>query len=105
MKNKRGEETVEAALVLPILILTILSLILLVLYYYSCLNCQTELHAELLAQEQECKAVFRMIKERDAVSSQMDGMVSMLMHKEISGRIYAVSPADMIRAGELIGLE
>ena len=35
---------VEASIVLPILILTILSLILLILYYYACLNCQVELH-------------------------------------------------------------
>ena len=36
--NKRGEEIVEAAMVLPILILTILSLILLIVYYFSCLT-------------------------------------------------------------------
>lgn len=41
--NKKGEEMVEASIVLPILILTILSLILLILYYYACLNCQVEL--------------------------------------------------------------
>ena len=46
--NKRGDEIVEAAMVLPILILTILSLILLIVYYFACLNVQVDLHRQMV---------------------------------------------------------
>ena len=103
--NKKGEEMVEASIVLPILILTILSLILLNLYYYACLNCQVELHGELISDTENRKAVFKVVEKRETVSSEVGGVISMIMQKEIAASAYAIGPADMIRAGELIGLE
>lgn len=104
-RNKRGEEMVEASIVLPVLILTILSLILLILYYYACLNCQVELHGELISDTENRKAVFKVVEKRETVSSEIGGVISMIMQKEITASAYAIGPADMIRAGELIGLE
>lgn len=105
MKSKRGEEMVEAALVLPLLILTILSLILLILYYHTALQSQTELHSRLLAEAAESKAVYKRIEDSKRVSSEMGGIVSMVMKKEIDSSIYVLRPAAILRTGELIGLD
>ena len=96
---------VEASIVLPILILTILSLILLILYYYACLSCQVELHEDLISDTENRKAVFKVVEKRETVSSEVGGVISMIMQKEIAASTYVIGPADMIRAGELIGLE
>ena len=51
------------------------------------------------------KAVFKVVEKRETVSSEVGGVISMIMQKEIAASAYAIGPADMIRAGELIGLE
>ena len=100
--KKRGEEIVEAVMVLPILILTILSLILLIVYYFSCLNTQVSLHKQLIQDAMYSKAIFEIENKTEETSSEIGGVVSMVMSKKLAGRIYRINEADLIRAGEMM---
>lgn len=103
--SKRGEEMVEAAIVLPILILIILSLIMLIMYYFSCLENQIKVHDSLLAETQAGDAFFRRREESYSTSSKMRGLISILMRKDGTASIYEMHPGDILRAGQLAGLE
>lgn len=105
MRNKRGEQIVEAAMVLPILILTILSLILLMIYFFTCLQNQTDLHTEMIRHEQKSGKTFELYKKNVETSDGMEGLVHMLMKKQIKSSIYVFNEADFIRAGEMLGFE
>ncbi|MFR7989820.1 MAG: hypothetical protein ACLU5F_04415 [Anaerovoracaceae bacterium] len=105
MKNRRGDEIVEAAMVLPVLILTVLSLILLLIYFFSCLSAQVELHGQMAEESIASEKTFDIIKKKTETSSKVGGAVDLILKKETEGRIYVVSGADIIRAGKLIGFE
>jgi len=105
MRNKKGEEMVEAAMVLPLLILTVLSLILLILYYYCALDCQINLHRNQRTEASGSKAVYKVIKDEESVSSEMGGIVTMVMRKEIKSELHVLRPAAIVRTGEMIGLD
>ena len=105
MGNRRGSEMIEAAAVLPLLILLILSLILLIVYYYACISCQVNLHQSLLEEAAESRAIYKKLEAREDVSKPLRGASSIIMGKEISGRIYAMRPAQIIRLGEAAGID
>lgn len=105
MRNRRGDEIVEAAMVLPILILTILSLILLLIYFFSCLSAQVKLHRQMTEESLASDAAFDTITKKTETSSEVGGAVDLLMRKETEGRLYVISGADMVRAGEVLGID
>lgn len=105
LRNKRGEEFVETAMVLPVLILTILSMILLILYFYLCLSTQTEVHRDLITEAAESGAAFRIIEKGAGASSEVGGILDMIMEKRIEGRMYVLNHGRILRAGEFIGLD
>lgn len=105
MRNKKGEEMVEAAMVLPLLILTVLSLILLIIYYYCALNCQIDLHRSQRAEASGSKAVYRVIKDEKSVSKEMGGIITMMMRKEINSEFHILRPAAIVRTGEMIVID
>ena len=47
MKSKRGTYLIEAAVVLPIVILTVITVVLIVMYFYDCSVQQSNLHRAL----------------------------------------------------------
>ena len=55
--NKRGEQMVEASIVLPIIILVIMLLVRLCTFYLECLIAQTNMHRNMLAPKSEGKMV------------------------------------------------
>ncbi|MGN0659304.1 MAG: hypothetical protein ACI4LA_06825 [Emergencia sp.] len=104
MSNRRGDEFVEAAMVLPVLLLTILSLIMLMIYYYSCLQAQTQMHGQMLEEMLRSEAVFDIIKNKTETSSKMGGITGIILNRNLEGRLYVISEADIIRAGGLLAL-
>lgn len=103
--NKRGDEFVEAAMVLPLLILTVLSLILLLIFFFSCLEGQVNMHKNLLRENEESVKVFDLAKNELETSSEIGGLAEVMMHKKVTGRIYRINAADVIRAGEMLGFD
>ena len=62
--DKRGS-IVEAAIVLPILILTVVSMILLLLFFHAVVQDRTDLQEEVRAQADKKQVVFsQMLNER-----------------------------------------
>lgn len=96
---------VEAAMVLPILILVVFSLILVMVHYYENHHGQIVLHKEMLAQVQESDTVFRIRKRTQENQTKLDGMVNHILKDEKQHRIYDLQPAAWIRLGEMAGLE
>lgn len=103
--GKCGTDLVEAAIVLPVLILVILSLILLMVYFYHCLTSQTALHAELLTKSAQSDAVFKTLEQSRQVSEKLGGLSAVLMETCIKARCYVFAPAAILRTGELIGID
>ncbi|MFC2662982.1 MAG: hypothetical protein ACFNYI_07560 [Eubacterium sp.] len=94
--NKRGEEIVEAAIVLPLVILAILSMILLLVYFYSCLQTQIDVHHVLLDRQEHCQKMYQV----GSTQKSMRGITKVVMHKESQGRYYLIRPAEIILIGE-----
>lgn len=105
MRNKKGEEMVEAAMVLPILILVTFSLMLVMVYFYQIHQSQIALHKEMLRQRQVSSAVFRVNKETQKNETRVDGMVNHLLKAEKQHRIYHVKPSRWILLGEMAGID
>ncbi len=98
--NKRGEEIVEASIVLPLVILVILSMILLLIYFYACLQTQIGVHKELLTRQETFTGVYKITKTSETTERTMRGITSIGMRHESRGRLYLLRPADAILVGE-----
>ncbi len=105
MRNKRGEEMVEAAMVLPILILVVFSLMLVMVWFYQVHQSQISLHKEMVCQMQDSQTVFRIQKRTRQNQVRLDGMVNHLLKTEAEYRIYCMKPAEWILLGEMAGIE
>lgn len=102
MRNKKGEELIEAALVLPIVILTIISMLMLLIYFFSCLNSQVDLHRELLAEISRQDYTYRIIQNKKETSKKTGGLVNIILHKDCVAEVYVIRESFLIRAGENI---
>ncbi len=103
IRNKRGEEIVEAAMVLPILILIAFTLMLVMIHFYTYHQGQIGLHKELIFWSQESEAVFHIQKKELHHHSKLDGMVELILQEEKQYRIYALKAAEWILLGEMAG--
>lgn len=100
--SKKGSEMVEAAIVIPIIILTFLSMIMLIIYFYSCLICHVDLEYELIKKERNSNAIFERLQETEDVSKKIGGAVLFFMRKEYDAEIYCLNETKMIRLGEFL---
>lgn len=101
-REKRGDEMVEASIVFPIVILTVLSLIMLLIYFYSCLHTQIKVHNNLIEGYVMEETVFNVAKGADSTASHMGGIVSTFMKKEFAATYYEINEPRIIRLGETI---
>ena len=95
---------VEAAMVLPILILVVFSLLLVMVYYFESHQSQMDIHKALLLQAQESQAVFHIEKQSQKNQTRLDGMVDHVLVLEKHHRIYCLRPARWVQLGEMTGL-
>lgn len=103
--NKKGEQMVEAAMVLPILILILLSLVLLMAHEYQCHWNQIDMHRNLLSTWDKSTSAFDIKTKTTETSSEVDGAVAMEFQKEIESRIYVFSETKCIRLGEMLDFD
>ena len=96
---------VEAAMVLPILILIAFTLILTMVHFYGAHQSQISLHKEMLKHAQTSSAVFRIREENQRYQSKLEGMVNDVLKVEKKVRCYEIRPAKCIMAGEVVGLD
>ena len=102
MRNKRGNEIVEASIVLPIIILTILSMIMLMIFFFACLTTQMSVHQRLINKALKSDTILSISRSGETTGRKIGGVISMLMKKEISSRCYLINEVTAIRLGEAI---
>jgi len=103
--NKRGEEMVEAAMVLPLLILVCVSLLMVMVWYYDVHQNQITIHRDLLIHARESDDMFRVKKQAQQDQTILKGMAGNRMTVEKQHRVYWLKPAQWIRLGEMAGLD
>lgn len=103
MRNRRGEEFVEAAIVLPLMILTILSMILIAVFLYSHEVRQSDTHVELMKEAAASKSVFAVKRKSVSTSKNIRGTYTSGESKSNTFRAYAMKQADAVRIGSLAG--
>ena len=103
LANRRGEEFVEAAIVLPLLILTMLSMIMAAVFLFSYHVKQSEAHISLMRDVCRSKSVFAVKRKSASSSGTIKGTYRKGMSRSGSFRAYAIRQSDAILAGELAG--
>ena len=94
---------VEAAMVLPILILIAFTLMLVMVHFYTYHQGQIRLHEEMICWSRESDAFYRIQKKTHKHQSRLDGIVNFILQEERQARIYTCDAADWIRLGEMAG--
>lgn len=100
--DKRGEEIVEATIVLPVIILSILSMIMLMIFFFACLNTQMTVHQQLVEKALNSRSVMKVGTSEEYVSRGTGGVVTMILNKKVKGRCYLINEAEAIRLGEAV---
>lgn len=99
MKGKRGSTMVEAAMVLPLLLLSVLSTILLVLYFYASLDSQIHTQTKAIEKGLSSRAMFRIVQEETSTSVPLRGIVEKTMRREYRAKHYVINIGEAIRLG------
>lgn len=93
---------VEAAMVLPILILVILSMILVTLFYYRTLESQVIVHEKLIQKDLDSNKSFAVVHEEGAAEVDLRGAVTEHWSASLKGKHYIYHMAPLIRLGKMI---
>lgn len=101
LMSRRGEEFVEAAIVLPLMILTVLSMIMVAVFLYSHSLNQAKAHIDLMREADSSKSVFAVKRKSISTSGAIRGLYISDASKSGSFRAYAIRQADAIRIGAL----
>ena len=96
---------VEAAFVLPLLILMAASLMLFGLFYYESHCRQIACHQNLLESLEEDETMFLVKSENVTTKQQISGLANLVVKKEQTYRIYKLRPAQWICLGEMIDID
>ena len=99
--NKRGEEIVEASIVLPLMILVILSMIMAAVFLFRFELDQSESHIGLARESAASKQILGVKRSTASYSGHIRGAVSGAFSKESTSRMYIISQADAIMLGKL----
>ncbi len=105
MVNKRGEQMVEAAMVLPLLILVILSILFVMIHDYDMHQKQITAHKELIQLWDQPTTVLKIKKKTIETSTKISGAVNFPMKESRTCRSYMLSPTSCIRVGEMISFD
>lgn len=92
---------VEAAIVLPLLFLVILSIILVMLYLFQGEKNQSQLYQELIASNMEDRRIFFVQTKTQETRASIRGVSKILMYQKNTQKCYVINPADGVRAGDL----
>lgn len=103
--DKRGQEYVEAAFILPVLILTIFSMIYLCIYYYEAIANETAMHKEAIKLVMKNDYTFNIKTKNTETSKSIKGLIDTHMGKKSECRVYTLNEAKIIRAGEMVDFD
>ncbi len=103
LKNKKGSEMIEAAIVIPLLLLAAISLIYLGLYFHEGFREQLAVQEILISETMDKKDVFNILWEEASISGESRGLFGGGFHREYKQRLYVINEELVVRAGEVIG--
>ena len=101
-KNKKGSENIEAAIVLPIIILIIMSLIGLSIFRYEALCNQLDAQREALERAGASASIYKKIEIKSFTSTETGGAAETELRGTYVARITVIDEAAIIRGGELL---
>lgn len=101
--GKKGEEIVEAAVVLPLVILTILSMIMIALLLFDHQVSQSKAHTSVMKEALKSDSIFGIVKKGASTSGYIRGTYARTVTKNGTYRAYSISQADAVMLGELAG--
>ena len=99
--NKKCEEFEEAAIVLPLVILTILSMITVAVFLFRYEMSQSEAHQSVGRESAGSDQVFGIKKKTASMSGTARGIFREHLEKGKEIRMYVISQADAVMLGEL----
>lgn len=105
INNKKGEEFVEAAIILPLIFLIILGTITIMLYLFQIEKEQSKMHIDIIKRSSERKEIIGIERSEKVVNGEIQGLSVFIMSKKINGRAYVLNPSKGIRLGELLSHE
>ena len=101
MVNKKGEEIVEAAIVLPLVILTILSMITVAVFLFRYEISQSKAHISLAREAAGSRQIFGIKKGSASASGASRGTWKKQLNKDNTFRMYIISQSEAVMLGEL----
>lgn len=100
--NKKGEEFVEGAIVLPVIILTAVSFIMALVFLYNVLLSQCKVQ-DMLLEKSACKDhLYKKIYLEEDTSSRIGGLADLILTDRYRGEITVIDEAELIRLGGII---
>lgn len=103
-RSKRGSELIEAAVVLPLLILMAASLIGAGAFAYENFRDRCSAQKELLEEIDESRALYRKIEKNVETSSVITGAFAGKLKRNGSVYARAIDEAAIVRAGKISGI-
>nr|WP_298874941.1 hypothetical protein [uncultured Mogibacterium sp.] len=101
--NKRGEQMVEASIVLPIIILVIMLLVRLCTFYLECLIAQTNMHRNMLAKWDNTNSpIVKTISETREIDYANLGLAEGLIRKSVEVKGFSVCEEKFVRVGDSV---
>ena len=101
--NKKGSEMIEAAIVLPLLFLAVVSLMYLSIFFQDVFKEQIDVQRTLLYEYYGDDAVFSVLSEGTVVERTSAGLFGGAFRKEYEQRIFVINEEKIIRGGKVIG--
>ena len=101
--NKRGEQMVEASIVLPIIILVIMLLVRLCTFYLECLITQTNMHRKMLVKWDNTNSpVVKTISDIRDINYANLGLAEGLIRKSVEVKGFSVCEDKFVRVGDSV---
>ena len=102
VKNKRGSEMVEAAVVLPLLFLAVVSLIYLGMFFKDVFSGQLEVQRILLEEASVSGNLFSVISESNETSRASQGLFKGVFVRMYSQHLYVINEGIIVRSGGVV---
>ncbi|MBE6028134.1 MAG: hypothetical protein E7227_05925 [Clostridiales bacterium] len=103
LNNKKGSQMVEAAISLPVIILTAMLMIRLFVFYLEILTAGIEEHRKALeAQDAYNGALIRTYEAEKSVDILSGGILQRGVSKRIEVKAYLVNEDFLVRSGEIV---
>lgn len=106
--NKRGNEIIEASVVIPLVLLVVIIVLRMFTFYFEILTSYASLHKDALpplSSESITTAHIGVHTIRDTVTMAPSHQLKVLPRKEIEVKEYTYCEDDILRAGEILGEE